>query len=290
MVSADSRCLICDGNNAILLCSWDRWEIKRCRHCGVLFTLPRPSEDDLVRMYDDGSLQGVSEDGAPFDGIECPPWKQKEHDRILNRMQDFRVRSGRLLDVGCLWGFFLTNAQRRGFEVFGVEPCGKAVRYVRDVLGLTTYRGSLQSADLPAASFDAVSLLDVIEHLPDPVAQLREVYRITKREGLLVIVTPNSDGWLPQVVGIKRKAFRQPWCPIDNVPWHLWGFTPGTIVRCVDKVGFRVEAVEQLQPSIMTTNRSVDRPVWKEALFRTIAKGSEMLRRSDRLIVFARKR
>ena len=287
--NAGKHCLICDTDQSTLVCIWDQRRIEKCLGCGVLFTLPRPSEEELVCLYDNGSIQGVFEDGAALEPLACPDWKFREHSRILDRLTRLTSPSGKLLDVGCLWGFFLAHARQKGFDVAGVEPCSKAVRYVRDVLGLAAYQGSLQSAAFASASFDAVSILDVIEHLPDPVAELREAYRILKPAGLLVIVTPDSNGLLPRLIGMKRKTLRQPWCPIDNVPWHLWGFTPATIALCVEKAGFNVEAIESLEPSVLTTNRTAGSTLGKKLALWTLAGLSQALGRSDRSILFARK-
>lgn len=282
-------CLICDSAHAALLCRWDRWQIAKCSGCGVLFTLDRPSDHDLVQLYADGSLGGGPVDDEPQDGKEFPFWKQKEQFRILDRLKNLGFRQGRLLDVGCFTGFFLNNARQRGFEVTGVEPYREAVRYVREGLGLPVHHGNLQSAAYAPETFEVVSLLDVLEHLPDPVAELREVFRVLRPGGIVVISTPNADGLIQRVVGMKRKALRQPWCPFNNVPWHLWGFTPRTIARCVEKAGFRTESVEPLEPSPKTSNRGAGSSLWKKIALRAVAEASQLLGMSDRMVAFARK-
>ena len=92
-----------------------------------------------------------------------------------------------LYDAGILERTFLQQARQRGFEVAGVEPSCEAFRHVRAVLELPVVHGTLHSAAFPAASFSAVSLLDVIEHVSEPVNELREVLRILRPGGLVVI-------------------------------------------------------------------------------------------------------
>jgi 2-polyprenyl-3-methyl-5-hydroxy-6-metoxy-1,4-benzoquinol methylase len=116
----------------------------------------------------------------------------------LNRLAALGTRQGRLLDVGCLWGSFLGYAHERGFDVTGIEPFGKAATYVKEVLKLNASQGTLRSAALPAGSFDVVTILDVIEHMTDPVTELKEVYRVTKPGGLLIVSTPDVGSLIHQ--------------------------------------------------------------------------------------------
>ncbi len=285
----DNACPICGSHGFRVLCPWDRWQIAKCAGCGVIFTNPRPTEQELVKLYEDGSLLGAPDEGATPKPTPCPGWKEAEHRRLLERLRRFGVKGGRLLDVGCLWGFFLWNAEREGFQVSGVEPYRPAVRYLRETCGVTVHQGNLQSSSLAASSFHVVSLLDVIEHLPDPVAELREAFRILQPGGIALVLTPNAEGLPQRLIGMKRRLLGQPWSPIDEVPWHIWGFTQRTIARCMENAGFQVEAVELIEPSSKTTNRGVGDTAWKRVALRMVGEISAVLRMSDRMTAFGRK-
>ena len=195
-----------------------------------------------------------------------------------------------MLDVGCLWGSFLGKAHQSGFDVTGIEPFGKAATYVREVLKLNASQGTLRSARFPSESFDVVTILDVIEHLTDPVAELKEACRVTKPRGLLVVSTPNVGSLIPRIVNTERRLLSRAWFPFDNPPWHLWGFTKRSIKSCVENAGFVAEAIIPLDSSLKTTNNKAGSTLWKRRTFQGVDKLSDILGLSDRMAVFSRRR
>ncbi|MGH9682887.1 MAG: class I SAM-dependent methyltransferase [Candidatus Acidiferrales bacterium] len=227
--------------------------------------------------------------GEVAEKIEFPKWKLREHSQILRTLAGIGVSRGCLLDVGCLWGSFLDTARQAGFEVTGVEPHERAAQYARDVLKLNVLSGSLSTAALPQASFDAITILDVIEHLCDPLTELRTILGLLKRNGVLVVVTPNVEGLPVLVLGWKRRVFGQLWCPIDEMPWHLWGFTPATMARALKLAGYRVERVGGLSPSIFTTNSTAGTNRWKQLSLAALGGISQLTGKSDRLIAYGRR-
>jgi SAM-dependent methyltransferase len=282
-------CLLCESKNSSIVWGQDGFQIARCTGCKVLFALNAPSQDELITLYDKGKLTGAPlqdigrEDGPP------PAWKQNEQVSILKTLERLGMSGGSLLDVGAFSGMFMQNAKRRGFQVTGVEPIREAYVHLNEVLGLQVVHGDLHSTPFPSDHFMVVSLLDVIEHVADPVAELREVFRILKPGGFVVMTTPNAAGLMQTIVGGKRKIFGQPWCPIDDIPWHLWGFTPRTFRICMEKAGFRVETVDSLEPSPLSTNSNSDSRGWKKLALRVTAEASKLLHMSDRMVGYAQK-
>ena len=182
---------------------------------------------------------------------------------------------------------FMQNAKRFGFDVTGVEPIREAYLHISGTLGLPVVHGDLYSAALEAERFSAVSLLDVIEHISDPVAELREVLCVKTGR------SPGDDNTERRGVDAanrrhQRRIFGQPWCPIDDVPWHLWGFTPQTIRLCMEKAGFHVEIVDSLEPSPLSSLH-LNNTKWKQLALIAAAKTSKLVNMSDRMVVFAKK-
>ena len=135
--------------------------------------------------------------------------------------------------MGAGFGFFLSEMRGRGWEVVGVEISRKAMDYAKDVLGLTLHLGPLEKAGFLESDFDVVSGFYVIEHLPDPMAFLKECYRILKPGGLLLLRYPHTTPVknLLRFFGIENRLY--------DLPAHLSDFSPEMIQQCLEKAGFK---------------------------------------------------
>jgi len=283
------HCPICGVPDSRSVWKQDGMRIEKCGGCGVFFTAERPQQSALMQLYKGSALLKERPDPLPKGEDSFPPWKMKEHEGLLEEIARFGASSGSLLDVGCFSGMFLTNARKRGFEIAGIEPNQDAFMHVRNLLGCEVVHGSLAAAHFSPNRFSAVSFLDVIEHVEDPVADLRAALRIMRPGGVLVLATPNVQGLPQRLVKTKRNIMRQPWCPIDDVPWHLWGFTRESLKLCVEKAGFIVKKISWLEPSPLSTNLGAGSSTLKRAILMAVAEASKRLGMSDRMVLFALK-
>jgi 2-polyprenyl-3-methyl-5-hydroxy-6-metoxy-1,4-benzoquinol methylase len=136
------------------------------------------------------------------------------------------------LDVGSGFGFFLAEMKDRGWEAVGVEISKKGIGYARNILGLTIHPGPMEDAGFPDNHFDVVTGFYVIEHLPHPMAFLKECYRILKPGGLLLLRYPHTTPIknLLQFFGMRNHLY--------DLPAHLSDFSPKIIQQCLEKMGF----------------------------------------------------
>jgi SAM-dependent methyltransferase len=203
--------------------------IARCAACGLVATRPRPSPARLADYY-----RGVYA-GRAARTLQAGPagrWVARLRTRIV-RAATGLDRGQRLLDVGCGYGTFLAAAQRAtGCEAHGLERDAASVAGALAPAAVRYHLGSLDTAALPAGSFDVVTLFQSLEHHEDPIAALRAVHALLKPGGACVVEVPDFDGaW--------RRVFRAWWLPL-LVPQHLFHFTPRTLRQALEATGFEV--------------------------------------------------
>jgi SAM-dependent methyltransferase len=145
-------------------------------------------------------------------------------------------RRGRLLDVGCGSGLFLERMRDFGWQVTGVEPDAAAASAANERLGDdAVIVAHVDDPTLAPASFDAVTLSHVIEHVPDPVGTLRSCRDLLAPAGTLVCVTPNTRS-------LGARSFGASWLHWDP-PRHLNVFDVASLERAIREAGLEVERV-----------------------------------------------
>jgi SAM-dependent methyltransferase len=165
---------------------------------------------------------------------------------------------GRVLDIGCGYGFFLEAMRRRGWDGEGVELSTPAAAQARQRTGLPIHACAFQEAPL-SGTFDAVTLFYVIEHVPDPVATLGDVARLLAPGGLLYLRYPNTSPLLVLPPLARRLRLMQ-------APSHLHDFAGRSLDMVLAAAGF-----ESLGTTI-AAGTSSDNPVK-----RTISRASGAL-------------
>jgi SAM-dependent methyltransferase len=205
--------------------------LQRCADCGQLVS--RCSEDLYWRSMDEfDDPKGTWPAGKAADRL------LRHTKQIVNRIERLLVKEGneiRLLDVGCSNGAFISAAQSLGMHAVGVEPSA-APAQAAIASGLRVHQGFLQDICLPGASFDVVTLFEVIEHVKDPLSLFEECRRVLRKRGLLVIRTGNTDSWTAHY----RKD-RWEYFSISEHGGHISFFNPVSVGRLAERSGFSVE-------------------------------------------------
>ena len=200
-------------------------DIVVCSACGHMQVDPMPDTELLSRAY------AVAESG---DYVDEEAGQRETARRALARIEAHAPRtagSPAILDLGCWVGFLLSEAQSRGWRVMGVEPSEFGSSYARDRLGLEVITADLLAAPLPPASFDAVAMGDVIEHLPDPGGALARIRELLTPGGVVWLAIPDAGSRLARAMG-KR------WWSV--LPTHVQYFTRGSISTLLSRSGFDV--------------------------------------------------
>ncbi|MBN1992347.1 MAG: methyltransferase domain-containing protein [Anaerolineae bacterium] len=158
-------------------------------------------------------------------------WQRNTSQQYLDLIEQQLGHTGRILDLGCGPGVFLEMAQSRGWETAGVDPGDWRQGYDKDEL-LNIHRCSLFEAGLTEASFDAVFMGSVLEHLHNPRRYLDVLYRLLKPGGVIYVVgLPNIKSWTIQL-GLDRWIGNHP-------PLHLLYFSRQTARLLFTNMGYR---------------------------------------------------
>jgi len=224
-------CAICDSQHTRPVYEKFGLTIARCIKCGLIFSNPRLPREEVWRRY---SQEYFWHEYLPSYGVRDGKYDLESFDSRYAVMLDLiaeNVQSpGWLLEVGAGAGFFLKAAERAGWKVAGIEISDEGVRFARDELGLNVEKESAEELSFPPESFDAVVMLEVIEHLLNPLHVLTLVRRVLRPKGLLVITTPNFNA-------LSRFALGRKWAVLTPAE-HLFIFTETTLRKLLERAGF----------------------------------------------------
>ncbi|PIP47899.1 MAG: hypothetical protein COX14_04940 [Chloroflexi bacterium CG23_combo_of_CG06-09_8_20_14_all_45_10] len=192
----------------------------KCRNCHLIYVNPiekgsKINEDYSQRKSVDASIIRESRLRAAKSQVE-----------LIKRYK----KGTNLLDIGCGEGFFLFNASRAGYVAKGIELSQDAAAYAKREFSLAIEARAFEERQFPENCFDIVTLWQVLEHLPYPLAILKEVHRILKPGGLLIVSTPDIEG-------IPARIFRRKWWNIRKL--HINQFTTKTLTDILQNAGFK---------------------------------------------------
>jgi len=198
--------------------------IVECRSCHLVYMNPRPHHDAVVGNYGD---------------VEDQEYIEEEQGRLetfaesLALVQRYRP-AGRLLDVGCHVGTFLTLAEQAGYEVAGVEPSRWGSEIARTRISGHVHCGAVEDAPMPEGGYDVITLWDVIEHLPDPALDIRAIHAALRPGGIFAVSTMDVDALFARIAGR-----RWPW----YMQMHLVYFSRQTLCEMLRREGFQISEV-----------------------------------------------
>ncbi|MEM4584194.1 MAG: methyltransferase domain-containing protein [Ignisphaera sp.] len=187
---------------------------------------------------------------------EAPPWY---YDRALrtplyrwyhiNRIRavcrTIPMYPNLLVDVGCDGGIMtkiIAKCSKAG-TVLGIDIREESVEYARKTKhGIEFYAADARNLPLRNGIADVITMLEVLEHVSNPVEMLREAHRVLKPGGLLVVLVPNSESILFRLVwSLWTRTFGRVWRDAHNTD-----FTEASLRRIVEKVGFRVKSMKKI--------------------------------------------
>lgn len=232
MVAASPlRCTACGGRSLKHWAVVSNYHYVSCLSCGLIFLDRIPSEGELREFYN--SVFKVER--------EIQQRRIRSHARsLLSLLQDCGAKNGRLLEIGCSFGYFLDEARRAGWQVEGVEISEATSAWARHHHEVPVSTGTVEAVSPRLrGQYDAIVSLHMLEHAPMPLRTLATIHRLLRDNGLLLLKTPNAASWLSRTL-----KTRWEWL---NPPAHLFLFSPRAARAALQQSGFEAVMVTTQQ-------------------------------------------
>jgi SAM-dependent methyltransferase len=205
------------------------YRMVRCRSCGLVRSDPVLDAEQLRGLYRTSTFDY----GGELDGLRAT------YGRALDRLAALTPARAGLLDIGTGSGFTLEVAADRGWhDVHGVEPSLDAIANARSDIGPRITADVMRAGLFAAESFDAVTMFQVLDHMPDPVGLLGECRAVLRPGGVALALNHNVAAVSARVLGERS--------PIIDVE-HTYLYSPGTARRLFEAAGFDVISVEPVR-------------------------------------------
>lgn len=239
-----NKCTLCNKKSLTPLIGYETsGELVQCSNCRMVFASMIPSESLLADHYGNyGMFAKLSETTI------------KRYNQLLDKFENYR-KTNRILDVGCGEGFFLEQAIKRGWDVFGTEYAQQYIEICKNK-GIHMNVGILDPSNYPVESFDIITSFEVLEHLIYPVNELKIFNTLLRKGGITYITTPNFNS-------LSRRIQGNRWSVI-SFPDHLSYFTAGTLHKALSQTGFEKIRVQTTGISIARTQQALFHPKEKE--------------------------
>ena len=192
----------------------------KCKNCHLIYVNPIENGGNVNEVYS----QMKSVDAAIIRGSRLRATESQVE--LVKKYND----GAHLLDIGCGEGFFLFNACKFGYVTKGVELSQDAAAYARNEFGLDVEAKPFEELRFPENHFDVVTLWQVLEHMLYPLMVLKEVHRILRPGGMLVITTPDIEK-------MPARILKKRWWCITRL--HINQFTTKTLKNILENAGFK---------------------------------------------------
>jgi 2-polyprenyl-3-methyl-5-hydroxy-6-metoxy-1,4-benzoquinol methylase len=222
-MSTHTNCLICNSSKLNPLEVYSKAHLVKCENCKFVFSKQIPTEQELINHY-----EGYGRNDY------LSPLTIKRYNELLDEFEKYR-KTNKIIDVGCGIGYFLEEAKKRGWEVYGTEYTDEAVE-ICSKKGISISKGKLDPLNYPSEIFDIITSFEVIEHINNPIEEVTIFNQLLRPGGMAYLTTPNFNSLL-------RYRLKAAW-NIICYPEHLGYYKPKTIKRLFVSQGFQALKIQ----------------------------------------------
>ncbi len=218
--------------------SGQEFEIWQCGNCLLRFTQGAPDASSVGSFYQSDAYISHTDTNKGFiNKLYHRVRKSTLQNKLRLIEKTTGLQKGSLLDIGAGTGAFANTMQEAGWQVTGLEPDSTTRQRAKDL-----YNISLQNTEelfqLPAQSFDAITMWHVMEHVHELHTYTQQIKLLLKENGRALIAVPNYTSYDAQV-------YQQYWAAYD-VPRHLYHFSPSSVKNLLEKHGLRLVAIKPM--------------------------------------------
>jgi SAM-dependent methyltransferase len=233
-MTSTKNCEICSEPNLLPLWVKDGESYQRCPSCGLVRIFPPPSAERLEKIYQDDYKQLWNEVEQIY-----RPLKKKLNTRVLTSVLRWVRGGGAICDIGAATGLLMETGAEMGFDVYGVEGGELGAGAIRKKFGEDRlFYGWLEQIDFAALGklnyFDAVTMVDVLEHSADPNVMLEIVHRILKDGGVVACYVPTTSSLTAAILKKRWDFYCTP---------HLFAFSNNNLRTLFSHHGFDILAI-----------------------------------------------
>jgi SAM-dependent methyltransferase len=211
------------------------YRLMSCAACTLVWLDNAPSPEHMPFHYGDDYYKGVAAAG------EAPKRWQRQSSVISRYKQ-----GGDILDIGCSSGGFLGSLAGGSWKLYGIEIADAMASRARVSTGAEVFVGDALSAPFAPQSFDVVTCFDVLEHVYEPRRLLQKALEWLKPGGIFYTMLPNIRSWEARMLG-------NYWYGLE-LPRHLFHFSPKSLTRVMESVGFSEGKIEMLPHSFLESS------------------------------------
>ncbi len=197
----------------------------------MLVTSPQPNIESIGRYYDSPNYISHTDANQSLFEKLYQIVKNVALKNKLNLINSLSENKGKILDIGAGVGDFLAYVKQDGWQTIGVEPSQKA-KEIAIKKGVDFVN---KTSDLENYSFDVITMWHVLEHIPNLDDQIKELKRLLKPNGFLIVAVPNFKSF-------DANHYKEFWAAYD-VPIHFWHFSKTAIRQLFDKENIKLEKV-----------------------------------------------
>lgn len=238
----DRNCPVCNSASTTLILDKSASTYVKCNNCTMVYLNPILNQQATVDYYTNlntGQGDTVSADSKFYTEI---------YSMGLDSIELYKTEKGKILDIGCSTGFFLDIAKRNGWTTSGIE-LGIDEAAKAEAKGHRIFKKTIDQLD-PQEKFDAATMWDVLEHIPDGIDQLNKIKEHLNDKGIVFFQIPNSDALAAKIM---RGACRM----FDGLE-HTNLYNPRTVELLAEKCGYAIKNIRSVISEIAVMNNYLD--------------------------------